>query len=137
MNTSEIIDRYQRKHTSITVLAELNDCSPKEIKDILKDAGILRVNTNNIKMPSKLAAAHKRVCKDIQEEIDVHKNAAVAEEKAIKEERAKIKKIFMEQFQQYKEFEDIRKNNIQLHKDAVEILEKELKEEKDFYELFK
>jgi len=136
MNTSEIIDRYQRKHTSISVLAELNACTTKEIKDILKEAGVLRINTTAIKMPPKLQAAHKRVCKDIQEEIEVHKKAAVAEKKEIKAERDKIKKLVMQQLQQYKEFEVIRKNNIKIHNNAVEMLEQELKEENQFFEMF-
>lgn len=134
MNTSEIVDRYERKHTSISVLAELNDCKPKEIRDILKDAGVL--NKQNIKMPMKLKAAHQKFVKDIEEEINVHKSAAVAEKMEITNERNELKRQFKEIYSQYKEFEEIRKNNIQIHKNAVEILENEKKELEEFYKMF-
>ena len=131
MNTSEIIDRYQRRHTSIKVLAELNACSTKEIKDILSEAGVLQVKVKP-KLPDRLAAAYKVVRKDIEEEIMVHKNAAVVEKMEMSEERDKLKAQFKELLQQYKEIESIRKQNIQVHKDAVEALEKELKEVEDY-----
>lgn len=131
MNTSEIIDRYQRRHTSIKVLAELNACSTKEIKDILSEAGVLKIKVKP-KLPDRLAAAYKIVRKDIEEEILVHKNAAVFEKMEMSEERDKLKSQFKELLQQYKEIESIRKQNIQVHKDAVEALEKELKEVEDY-----
>jgi PDZ domain-containing secreted protein len=143
MNTSEIIDRYQRKHTSISVLAELNACSPKEIKDILIDAGILlRSNKKpepeqeKIKMPAKLAGAHKHIVKEIQEEINVHKSAAVQESINIKNERKRLKEEALKLLQEFKDFEAIRKVNIQVHKDAVKELELELKEENEFFKMF-
>ena len=142
MNTSEIIDRYQRKHTSISVLAELNACSPKEIKDILIDAGILlrskkpEPEPEKIKMPAKLAGAHKHIVKEIEEEIRVHKSAAVQEKLNISSERKRLKKEFEKLLQEFKDFEAIRKVNIQVHKDAVKELELELKEENEFFKMF-
>lgn len=142
MNTSEIIDRYQRKHTSISVLAELNACSPKEIKDILIDAGILlrskkpEPEPEKIKMPAKLAGAHKHIVKEIQEEINVHKSAAVQESMNIKNERKRLKEEALKLLQEFKDFEAIRKVNIQVHKDAVKELELELKEENEFFKMF-
>lgn len=140
MNTSEIIDRYQRKHTSISVLAELNACSPKEIKDILIDAGILlrskKPEPEKIKMPAKLAGAHKHIVKEIQEEINVHKSAAVQESMNIKNERKRLKEEALKLLQEFKDFEAIRKVNIQVHKDAVKELELELKEENEFFKMF-
>ena len=142
MNTSEIIDRYQRKHTSIAVLAELNACSPKEIKDILIDAGILlrskktEPEPEKIKMPAKLAGAHKHIVREIQEEINVHKSAAVQESMNIKNERKRLKEEALKLLQEFKDFEAIRKVNIQVHKDAVKELELELKEENEFFKMF-
>jgi DNA repair exonuclease SbcCD ATPase subunit len=146
MNTSEIVDRYQRRHTSISVLAELNACSTKEIKDILIDAGVLRKQKEPEpvvvapvlpKMPRKLVAAYKMVCSDIKEEIEMHKKIAAAEKKEMSAERAKVKAEISELLQQYREFETIRKNNIQIHINAIDILENELKEENEFFEMFK
>jgi hypothetical protein len=146
MNTSEIVDRYQRRHTSISVLAELNACSTKEIKDILIDAGVLRKQKDPEpiivapalpKMPKKLVAAHKMVCRDIKEEIEMHKKTAAEEKIEMSAERAKVKAEISELLQQYREFETIRKNNIKIHINAIDILENELKEENEFFEMFK
>ena len=65
MNTSEIVDRYDRKHTSIQVLAELNDVTEKEIRTILKDAGVLK----KVKLPERVAAASKQQIKEIEKDI--------------------------------------------------------------------
>ena len=142
MNTSEIIERYQRKHTSISVLAELNACSPKEIRDILIDAGILprgkkpEYPPEKIKMPTKLAGAYKHIVKEIQEEISVHKSAAAQEKMQIAKERKRLKEEALKLLQEFKDFEAIRKVNIEVHKEAVKELEKELKEENEFFKMF-
>lgn len=40
MTQSEIVDRYVRRGTSITILAELNDTRVDQIRGILTDAGV-------------------------------------------------------------------------------------------------
>ena len=40
MTQSEIVDRYVRRGTSITILAELNATRVDQIREILTDAGV-------------------------------------------------------------------------------------------------
>ncbi len=40
MEDHEIVDRYVRKGTSISTLADLNACKPAEIKKVLKTNGV-------------------------------------------------------------------------------------------------
>lgn len=40
MTQSEIVDRYVRRGTSITILAELNAVRADQIREILTDAGV-------------------------------------------------------------------------------------------------
>ena len=64
MTQSEIIDRYVRRGTSITILAELNAVRADQIREILTDAGV--------ELPEVKKAKQQRIeyCYDALDDIE-------------------------------------------------------------------
>lgn len=123
---AEIVDSFIRKKTSITVLAQLYDCSSDDIIELLESEGIdPKTRTRKAKLPKRLAAYHKSVLNDIAEEIEVHERTASDEEAELEAEREK-----------FKAYEQKLKNTIFEHKEAVRALRAELEEEQLFFEMF-
>lgn len=155
MKNSEIVDRYLRRNTSISILAQLNDCSTDVIIDILKQEGVVipepkphkktgpkpkakeEPKQELPKIPKRLAGYHQKVIDEIQEEISIHVELIDADEKAIRDEQKRIKQEIDRLARSLKDFEKAKKGYIEDHKKAVEELNTELEEEKQFYKAYK
>lgn len=76
MTQSEIIDRYVRRGTSITILAELNAVRADQIREILTDAGV--------ELPEVKKAKQQRIeyCYDALDDIEQRIKEHVQEHKA-------------------------------------------------------
>ena len=76
MTQSEIIDRYVRRGTSITILAELNAVRADQIREILTDAGV--------ELPEVKKAKQQRIeyCYDALDDIEQRIKERVQEHKA-------------------------------------------------------
>ena len=76
MTQSEIIDRYVRRGTSITILAELNAVRADQIREILTDAGV--------ELPEVKKAKQQRIeyCYDALDDIEQRITEHVQEHKA-------------------------------------------------------
>lgn len=76
MTQSEIVDRYVRRGTSITILAELNAVRADQIREILTDAGA--------ELPEVKKAKQQRIecCYDALDDIEQRIKEHVQEHKA-------------------------------------------------------
>lgn len=76
MTQSEIVDRYVRRGTSITILAELNATRIDQIREILTDAGV--------ELPEAKKTKQQRIecCYDALDDIEQHIKEHVQEHKA-------------------------------------------------------
>lgn len=76
MTQSEIVDRYVRRGTSITILAELNAVRADQIREILTDAGV--------ELPEVKKAKQQRIecCYDALDDIEQRIKEHVQERKA-------------------------------------------------------
>lgn len=76
MTQSEIVDRYVRRGTSITILAELNTTRVDQIREILTDAGV--------ELPEAKKAKRQRIecCYDALDDIEQRIKEHVQEHKA-------------------------------------------------------
>ena len=76
MTQSEIVDRYVRRGTSITILAELNAVRADQIREILTDAGV--------ELPEVKKAKPQRIecCYDALDDIEQRIKEHVQEHKA-------------------------------------------------------
>lgn len=76
MTQSEIVDRYVRRGTSITILAELNATRVDQIREILTDAGV--------ELPEAKKTKQQRIecCYDALDDIEQRIKEHVQEHKA-------------------------------------------------------
>ena len=77
MTQSEIVDRYVRRGTSITILAELNATRVDQIREILTDAGV--------ELPEAKKTKQQRIecCYDALDDIEQRIKEHVQEHNAI------------------------------------------------------
>jgi flagellar capping protein FliD len=150
MEAREIVERYTRRGTSVSVLAELNNTSTDAIRKILLQEGVNippakpkkktgpkpKAKEEPVKIPKRLAAYHQIVINEIQEEIEVHINSIAEDEQEIREKTRAIKKEIDKLAKSIKDYEQSKKAAIEEHKKALEVLGAELEEEKQFYKKY-